>query len=108
MGMLCVRSGRKVGDFVMEDFVNPVFGLDVDDGERLDYESLLICSVRYCLGRRSYIVGFICGKVLREWAFLSSNCRSVILGDVKREIGGLDSYSFRESWQDLLDKCDRG
>lgn len=48
-----------------------------------DDESILICAVRYCIGRQNYIVGS-CDRWLRDrWTRLSAGTRDTILKDIQ-------------------------
>lgn len=53
---------------------------------KTDDDSILICAVRYCIGRQSYIVGS-CDRWLRDrWSDLSAGTRDVILRDIQRAL----------------------
>lgn len=47
-----------------------------------DAEGILVCAVRYCIGRRSYIVGS-CDRWVRQlWSTLSPGTRKTIIDDI--------------------------
>ena len=47
-----------------------------------DDEGILVCAVRYCIGRQSYIVGS-CDRWLRDrWPRLSAGTRDTIIKDI--------------------------
>ena len=48
-------------------------------------EEILICAVRYALGRRSYIVGNVIQFVFYKRKLLSKPCRDVIVRDIYEE-----------------------
>ena len=53
-------------------------------------EQMLICAVRYALGRMSYIVGVTCEFVAKNREKLSDNCIKILIRDIEEE---LDMYS---------------
>lgn len=51
-----------------------------------DNEHILICAVRYALGRMSYIVGIVAEYVANNRNELSENCIAIIIRDIEEEI----------------------
>lgn len=51
-----------------------------------DEEQILICAVRYALGRMSYIVGDVCRYVALKQPSLSQNCINIIVRDIEEEL----------------------
>lgn len=49
-------------------------------------EQILICAVRYALGRQSYIVGVVAEYVNRIKGKLSKECRDIIIRDIGEDI----------------------
>lgn len=49
-------------------------------------EQMLICAVRYALGRQSYIVSVTCDFVKSIKDKLSQNCINIIIRDIEEEI----------------------
>ena len=49
-------------------------------------EQLLICAVRYALGRQSYIVGVVADYVAFKRKTLSQQCTDIIIRDIEEEI----------------------
>lgn len=49
-------------------------------------EEILICAVRYALGRMSYVVGDVCKYVASKKDTLSKPCKNVIIKDIEDEI----------------------
>ena len=49
-------------------------------------EQILICAVRYALGRMSYIVDDICSYVAAKKSELSQNCINIIIRDIEEEL----------------------
>lgn len=48
-------------------------------------EQILICAVRYALGRMSYIVSIVCEYVKAKKDELSDECKKIIVRDIKDE-----------------------
>ena len=51
-----------------------------------DDEQILICAVRYALGRQSYIVGEVAQYVFYKRKTLSNECINVIIKDIEEEM----------------------
>lgn len=49
-------------------------------------EQILICAVRYTLGRMSYIVGVVCDYVYFKRKTLSRECINIIIRDIEEEM----------------------
>lgn len=49
-------------------------------------EMILICAVRYALGRMSYIVHEVCQYVTFARATLSKECINIIIRDIEEEL----------------------
>lgn len=49
-------------------------------------EQILICAVRYALGRMSYIVGEVCDYVHHKRERLSDECKKIITYDIQKEL----------------------
>ena len=49
-------------------------------------ESILICAVRYALGRMSYIVSEVCQYVTLKRKTLSLECLGIIIRDIEEEM----------------------
>lgn len=64
-------------------------------------EQILLCAVRYALGRRSYIVGTVCEYVRLNRQKLSEQCVNIIIRDIKEE-----SERYHRAGQTLGDDCD--
>lgn len=64
-------------------------------------EQILICAVRYALGRRSYIVGVVADYVEAKKDELSEQCKAIIVRDIQEEY---DFYHRRG--MTLGDDCD--
>ena len=48
-------------------------------------EQILICAVRYALGRMSYMVGVVCEYVYFKRKTLSNECINIIIRDIEEE-----------------------
>lgn len=73
-------------------------------------EQILICAVKYALGRQSYIVGVVADYVNSIKEQISDLCRAVIIRDIQEEvefyhkIGTLcGTECYERTWQNLLD-----
>lgn len=73
-------------------------------------EQILICAVRYALGRQSYIVGVVADYVNGVKEQISDHCRDILVRDIQEEIEfyhkmgttcGMDIDERR--WQNLLE-----
>lgn len=64
-------------------------------------EQIIICAVRYALGRRSYIVGVVCEYVESKISTLSEGCINIIIRDVEEEL-----HRYHKAGQPLGDYCD--
>ena len=62
---------------------------------------LIICTVRYCLGRQSYAVGWIRDILLKEWDNIPKNDRMVILKDIKSFTE--KNFTMLNEWNEILD-----
>lgn len=49
-------------------------------------EQILVCAVRYALGRMSYIVQDVCEYVKLKRNELSENCKNCIIRDIEEEL----------------------
>ena len=50
-------------------------------------ETIIICAVRYALGRMSYMVGEVCRYVTFKRKALSMECLEIIIRDIEEELG---------------------
>jgi len=69
-------------------------------------ERLLVCSVRYALGRSTYIVSDIVDDVLFHWDDLTDNCKKAIINSIECDIA-MDNYGMEmdlKEWQKVLEK----
>lgn len=74
-----------------------------------DLEILLMSSMRYAMGRQTYIVGETCGIIKQYWKTVRGNCKTVLRRDlteaidrVKRAGGFLGADFDHAKWEDLL------
>ena len=49
-------------------------------------EQILVCAVRYTLGRMSYMVNVVCDYVKEKRNDLSQNCINIIVNDIEEEL----------------------
>ena len=64
-------------------------------------EQILICAVRYALGRMSYIVGVVAEYVAVKQSSLSKECINIIIHDIERELA-----LYHDMGQTLGMECD--
>ena len=68
-----------------------------------DYHFLIICAFRYCLGRKTYVVSWICEIIEKEWSKLSKNDKQLIIKEI---IAYKEIWNFTEmdkfSWDKIL------
>lgn len=64
-------------------------------------EQILICAVRYALGRMSYIVGEVCQYVAFKRKALSEQCINIIIRDIEEEM-----QRYHEAGHTLGMECD--
>lgn len=69
-----------------------------------DFELILMCALRYALGRRTYIVGVVADYITKELPNLSNACISNIIKDIDESrtnfFGDSDACD-KESWTHL-------
>lgn len=68
-----------------------------------DYESVLICALRYALGRRSYMVGTVTRYIISEIPKLSDKCKKIMITDIEQAPSYGDDCD-KEDWMLLLKK----
>lgn len=68
-----------------------------------DKTFLLLCTVRYCLGRKSYAVSWIHDLLVRHWNEIPKNDRKVILEDIKKYQNGYITSFHKKLWQEILE-----
>ena len=69
-----------------------------------DKTFLLMCTVRYCLGRKSYAVGWIHDLLIRHWDKIPRNDRKLILEDIKSYMNSKNGIAFdRMIWDEILE-----
>ncbi|NBH61993.1 hypothetical protein D1841_18560 [Neglecta sp. X4] len=68
-----------------------------------DYESVLICALRYALGRRSYMVGIVTRYIISEIPKLSNKCKKIMITDIEQAPYYGDECD-KDDWIRLLDK----
>ena len=64
-------------------------------------EQILICAVRYALGRMSYIVGVVAEYVSVKQPGLSKECINIIIRDIEEEL-----KRYHDAGQTLGMECD--
>lgn len=68
-----------------------------------NYENVLICALRYALGRRSYMVGVVTNYITYELPKLSDMCKRFMTYDIE-EAHDYGDECDKEKWMRLLKK----
>lgn len=66
---------------------------------------LIVSSVRYALGRQSYIVSWMCDFILKNKERISQHVLELIIRDVEIELDLQPSVAYANEWQKLLELC---
>jgi hypothetical protein len=65
---------------------------------------MVTAAVRYCIGRRSYIVGDCVDWILANWRDWPENVRTIIQRDLEHEF---ERAAQNPDWNPLGDSCDK-
>jgi hypothetical protein len=65
---------------------------------------MIIAAVRYCIGRRSYIVSDCADWILANWDDWPENVRTIIQRDLEQEF---ERAAQNPDWNPLGDDCDK-
>lgn len=74
-----------------------------------DTDTLVVCSVRYALGRATYIVYDVCKIVRKTWSSLKQTTKTVVLKDIEDALKRVPEGEFlghscdHEQWSELKD-----
>ena len=79
------------------------------NGNKEDLSAMLVCAVRYALGRRTYIVDWVCEFISNNTNLLIEKDKKVIIRDIEqqKEYGYGDKCD-EEDWLALLDYLREG
>jgi hypothetical protein len=73
------------------------------NGNKGDLSAMLVSAVRYALGRRTYIVNWVCEFIENNKHLLRDSDRKVIIRDIKeQEKYGYGDKCDEEDWMKLL------
>lgn len=73
-----------------------------------DHEQMMICALRYSLGRRSYIVGITKEYISRYIPGMSQHCKNVMIDDIKNQrLFGYGDECDKADWMELLEELER-
>lgn len=73
-------------------------------GEIDDLSVMLVCAVRYALGRRTYIVQWVCEFVRNNTNLLTERSKMAIIRDIEQQKDyGYGDECDKECWLALLD-----
>lgn len=70
-----------------------------------EYEEIIICAMRYALGRRTYVVRTVCEYIENERKKLSDYCIKIMIRDIESQgdiPGGYGDTWDEERWMHLL------
>lgn len=75
------------------------------DGEKDDISMMLVTAERYALGRRTYIIEWVCEVISKNMNLLSEKDKQVMIRDIK------EAYSYGDEcdeivWLNLLHKLE--
>jgi len=65
---------------------------------------MITAAVRYCIGRRTYIVGECADWILKNWDDWPADVKSIIRRDLENEF---ERAAQNPDWNPLGDDCDR-
>jgi len=65
---------------------------------------MIIAAVRYCIGRRTYIVSDCADWIIANWAKWPNNVKTAIKRDVEE---GFQRDAENPAWKTLGDECDK-
>lgn len=64
-------------------------------------EHILVCAIRYALGRKTYIVNMVCQHTMSKLKELSKSCIGIIIKDIEEEL-----KRYHDLGELLGDRCD--
>ena len=62
-------------------------------------EEILICAVRYALGRMSYVVNIVCEYVCFRRKKLSTHCKNIIIRDIEETLARYHDIGRTVGWE---------
>ena len=78
-------------------------------------EEILVCAVRYALGRMTYVVSDVCNYIKARAWFLSDQCKRVMINDIEHDLDACRRMGIRcgmdcdeRDWLDLLEALKGG
>ena len=78
------------------------------NGNQEDFGAMIISSVRYALGRRTYIVAWTCGFIINNKHLLTEEDRNVIIKDIRsQEKFGYGDECDKQEWLRLLEVLEK-
>ena len=73
------------------------------NGEEEDLSAMLVCAVRYALGRRTYIVDWTCEFITNNLHLITEKDKNVMIRDIKhQERYGYGDDCDKSDWLKLL------
>ena len=74
------------------------------NGNKDDLSVMLVCAVRYALGRRTYIVAWVCEFIRNNTDLLTERSKMAIIRDIEQQKDyGYGDECDKECWLALLD-----
>lgn len=78
------------------------------NGKLDDISAMLVCAVRYSLGRRTYIVSWTCEFIINNLHLLTDKDKQVMIRDIKeQEKYGYGDECDKICWMNLLKILER-
>ena len=71
-----------------------------------DLATLLLCSMRYAIGRMTYMPSNVARMIRESWGKLSQNDRDLLKRDLKDEIQFRERGFEDDQWKGLGHECD--
>ena len=72
-----------------------------------DHEQIMICALRYALGRRTYIVGDTVRYIRKYIDGMTQHCKNVMIKDIKNQkLFGYGDEWDKDDWMSLLEELE--
>lgn len=72
-----------------------------------DHEQIMICALRYALGRRTYIVGDTVRYIKEYIPNMTQHCKNVMINDIKNQkLFGYGDEWDEDDWMSLLEELE--
>lgn len=78
--------------------------IDLQDN---DFNSILVCAIRYCLGRRTYMPGVVTGYIWQLLPYLPQMTLTVMQRDIRQAGSYGDECIDKPVWSWFLDEIEQ-